>query len=88
MIGTWTDPGRIGAHRLLRLEAPLALLPATALPQAELPARTVDDVFYRGLIPDVLAAPADEINGRLHALVDQLPVFGLDPNYWRSVWSI
>lgn len=77
MIGAWTNPGRIEAHRLLRLEVPLALLPATAAPQAELPVRTVDEVFYRGLVPDVLNAPSNEINTRLDALVDRLPLFGL-----------
>lgn len=77
MIDAWTKPGRIEAHRLLRLEAPLALLPATAAPQAELPARTVEEVFYRGLVPDVLNAPSNEINTRLDALVDRLPLFGL-----------
>lgn len=78
MIEAWTHPGRIDAHRLLRLEAQLALLPATAAPQAELPARTVKDVFYRGLVPDVLDAPSNEINTRLDALVERLPHFGLD----------
>jgi hypothetical protein len=78
MIDAWTNPGRIRAHRLLRLEAPLALLPATAAPQAELPARSVEDVFYRGLVPDVLSAPSSEINMRLDAIVDRLPLFGRD----------
>lgn len=77
MIGNWTNPGRIEAHRLLRLEAPLAVLPATAAPQAELPARAVADVFYRGLVPDVLNARTTEINTRLDALVNRLPQFGL-----------
>ena len=76
MIEAWRNPGRIEAHRLLRLEAPLALLSATAAPQAQLPARTVEDVFIRGLVPDVLSAPSNEINTRLDALIDQLPLFG------------
>lgn len=73
----WEDPGRINAHRLLRLEARLAPLPAAAALQAELPARTVEDVFDRGLVPDVLNAPPSEINTRLDALVGRLPPFGL-----------
>jgi hypothetical protein len=76
MIEAWTNPGRIDAHRLLRLEATLALLPATAAPQAELPSRTVEDVFHRGLVPNVLNAPSNEINTRLDALVNRLPLFG------------
>lgn len=75
MIEAWMNPGRIDAHRLLRPEAPLALLPTTAVPQAELAARSVEDVFYRGLIPGVLNAPPNEINSRLDALVDRLPLF-------------
>ena len=78
MIEAWTNPGRIAAHRLLRLEAPLALLSATTAPLAQLPARTVEDVFKRGLVPDVLSAPLNEINTRLDALIDQIQLFGPD----------
>lgn len=87
MIGTWTNPGRIEAHRLLRIEAPLALLPAAAMPQAELTVRTIEDVFNRGLVPDVLNAPLSEINSRLDAIVDRLPLFGRDRQESLRRWS-
>lgn len=87
MIDAWTIPGRIEAHRLLRLEAPLALLPATAVPQAELPVRTVEDVFKRGLVPDVLKAPSSEIDTRLDALVNRLPLPGLGRQESRERFS-
>lgn len=87
MIDAWTNPGRIEAHRLLRQGAPLALLPANAAPQAEFPARTVEEVFYRGLVPEVLNAPTNAINSRLDALVNRLPHFDLAHQDSLDRWS-
>lgn len=87
MVEAWTNPYRIEAHRLLRLNAPLGLLPMTAAPQAELPVRTVEEVFYRGLVLDVLDAPSSEVNVRLDALVRRLPLFGEDRRESLKRWG-
>lgn len=87
MIEAWTNPGRIEAHRLLRIKAPLALLAATAPTRAEIPARTVEDVFNRGLVPDVLNAPSNEINARLDAIIYQLPCFARDHQGALEHWG-
>lgn len=92
MVGDWISPRRIEAHRLLRLEAPLGVVPIATAQRAMLPARTVEDVFYRGLIADVLDAAADAINTRLDIVINELPIIGAvtdhDPGRWRQLATV
>lgn len=87
MIESWVTPGRIEAHSLLQVKAAFAVLPTTAEPLAEDPARMVEDVFYRGLVPDVVDAPSDNINTRLDAHINRLPLFGEDRQAALGLWG-
>lgn len=53
MTLSWQEPLRIEAHRPMRRQT-LDLLPTTAVPRDALPSRTVEEVFFAGLLADVL----------------------------------
>ena len=66
---SWREPLRIEAHRLIRRVA-LDPLPATAIQRDALPPRTVEEVFYAGLLKDVTLGPQDQINRQIDAAFD------------------
>jgi hypothetical protein len=72
MTGVWVDPGRIGAHRLLRLDEAMAPLRTGRVPRATMSIQSVEDVFHRGLIPDVVVAPSNVIDTTLDVMLGQL----------------
>ena len=72
MTSGWIDPGRIASHLMLRLEETLPPLAMGTTAREMMQVRSVEYVFHRGLIPDVLNAPLDVINTRLDIVIDRL----------------
>lgn len=86
MTSGWINPDRIESHTLLRLEETLTPLATGTTARAMMPARSVEYVFYRGLIPDVVNAPWDVINTRLDVVVDRL-IAATDGNGELAQWE-
>lgn len=77
MIRAWRAPVRIEAHRLIR-EDNLFPYSAEAVQRDSLPSRTVEEVFYAGLLKDVILGSPNETNTRIDTFFDGfrgLPLF-------------
>ena len=99
MTVAWREPRRIAAHRLMRREL-LHVVSTRATPRDAFLSRTVEQVFYAGLLAEVVRGSPNEINTRIDAFFDSfrdlpllanpvdLPtwgVFGAEANNRRSV---
>jgi hypothetical protein len=70
MISEWRAPRRIDAHRLLHGTQPFGLPGSMTAPRAELPSKSVEQVFRTGLLQDVVLGPDGEVNTRLDRFFD------------------
>lgn len=86
MTNNWHEPTRFEAHNLLRDDTSL-LFPVEDEPLEGQLTLSVDDVFYSGLMVDVVRGPKNEINTRIDTFLDRfqtLPLFGtsIDLQRW------